>query len=654
MHLGEPRVLVAALALAGVLAGPAQAAELDVQASVRAYDGITAVPDPDPEPDPDPDPDPEPEPVRSPKTVRLPGATLQGGTQLQPWVRMTVFSEWYRENYNPEPSDDGFVSLVTRLNVGADTRMRRATLGTQIRVDGQKIWFVDGQDCGSTGNCVSVEDDVRLERTTVRLDTKHASLFGGDYNVQNGRGLGLSVRKIDEIGVDTTIKGGRVDLRTRPVRATAFAGFANRQNSDFATRQLLPDPGYPAKSYTFQRDALEAGCDVSSALDPDIGNPFWAVCSDLVAGGRVEGTLPGRVDVGAHYAYVDFGDEVIARTDNVVVDEHLHQIGADMGRARIGGVWDTFIGASGIVRNPNLRDTAFETERYDGHGIYASNTFFLGTTTLLVEAKHYTDYLMALSQNALVQYTENPTLEREDQQVPGNLNATGGRVRIDHTWRELGLTVFANSLAYVFAENLGQVAWREDEGRMAMHNYAGVIYRRPDADLVVQASGGYRYERFLQTDRQGGTLRRRFPHAELYLSIPLAKRGGLTHALAIRGEGRWENIRFGASEDFFRGLFSLGYSLSPWFSITYLQGIDTELPVPEGEPSLTYERCSNAIGSTCRPHLWPGVQAQINVMSSSFVRIFAGRQVGGRVCVNGSCRALPDFEGARVELVMGF
>jgi hypothetical protein len=107
-------------------------------------------------------------------------------------------------------------------------------------------------------------------------------------------------------------------------------------------------------------------------------------------------------------------------------------------------------------------------------------------------------------------------------------------------------------------------------------------------------------------------------------------------------------------EVFFRGLFVLGYSLSPWFSISYLQGVDTETAVPAGEPSLTTERCEGGQGSTCRPHLWPGVQLQINFFNSSFIRMFAGRQVGGRVCVNGSCRTLPDFEGVRSELVFSF
>lgn len=578
--------------------------------------------------------------------TRIPSSRV-GNAIIQPWVRSTTFVQWYRENYNTQQSDDGFVALVQRLGTGTDVRLKQVTLGTQLRLDGQKIWFPDSQDC--SGDCVPVEDDVRLERFTVSADTRYFSVQGGDFQASFGRGMGLSVRKVDLIGVDATIKGGRVDLRTKPVRVTGIAGFANRQNSDFATRQLIEDPGYPGQSYTFSPDTEDRGCNVDGALDPDFGNPLWTICSDLVAGGRVEGSLPGKVEVGAHHVYLDYGDEVTAG----VVDEHSHLIGGDIARARIAGVWDMFVGASGIIRNPNLRGTPLEPQSFRGYGIYASNVFVAGTTTILVEAKHYQDYLLALSQNSLLQYAENPTLEREDQQVPGNQNATGARLRVDHTWRDLGLTVFGSSLEYAYSEDVGTSAFRSD-GRLATHNYAGVIWRKKGTDFVLQVSGGYRYERFLDPP-VGSPLRRRFPHAEFYVTIPVAKANGLTHTMSVRGEGRWENFRtVGSGEDFFRGLLTVGYSMSPWFSVSLLQGIDTELPTPPGEPSLTDEECEGGAGSTCRPHLWPGVQAQINLFGASFLRLFAGRQVGGRVCVNGSCRTLPDFEGVRSELVFSF
>ncbi len=607
--------------------------------------------------DPAPESDKPAKPnARKPASIRVPKIPLGANASIQTWARLTISSEWYRDNHNIQESDDGFVSLVGRLNLGADTRLRRVRLGTQIRLDGQKIWFPSGQDC--SGDCVDgIGDDLRLERATVRVDTKRVGVWAGDYNVNFGRGLGLSVRKIDEIGVDATIKGARADYRSKRLRATAIAGFSNRQNSDFATRQLLPDPGFAAQSYTFAQDVGDGACSTDGRRTAEVGNPFWTECSDLLVGGRVEATLPGKVDVGTHYVHIDFGDELTTG----VIDEHVHLIGGDVARSRIAKVWDVFLGASGLVRNPQIRQVpealALSSIPLQGYGLYGSNTLRLGPTTVLLEGKHYRDYLVALTQNSLLQYTENPTLEREDQQVPGNINATGGRLRVDHLIRSRGLTLFANTLEYLYNDTVGFSQFTHEAARLATHNYGGIIWRKPNSDFVLQISGGYRYERWRQTpDGLDAWVRRRFPHGEFYLSIPVGKSRGLVHALAIRGEGRWETLvnSRDSQEEFFRGLLTLGYSLSPWFSISYLQGIDTEQPTPAGEPSLTDEECPQGANSLCRPHLWPGVQARINLFNSSFFRLFAGRQVGGRVCVNGSCRILPDFEGVRGELVIAF
>ena len=91
------------------------------------------------------------------------------------------------------------------------------------------------------------------------------------------------------------------------------------------------------------------------------------------------------------------------------------------------------------------------------------------------------------------------------------------------------------------------------------------------------------------------------------------------------------------------------------FSLSFVGGIDTEFPTRGSEPSLTSEVCdTSATGSLCRPHLWPGAELRVNLHDASFIRVFAGRQMGGRVCVNGSCRTLPDFEGVRTELSLSF
>lgn len=594
--------------------------------------------------------------IEEPRRRGLRSTRIPAAGKFQPWLRYTLFTEYYRQNYNTFQSDDGFVALVNRLNLGGDARLKAITVGGQVRIDTQNVFFPRGRNCTPT-ECLNLQDDYRLERTTFRLDSRRFGLMLGDFNVSFSRGVALSVRKIDQIGVDTTIKGGRFDVRTKPVRATVGAGFANRQNSDFATRRLLPDPGFPAQTY-FNRPVDTGPCDPNRMIDAEIGSPVWTTCSDLVLAGRVQGALPGRVDLGGHYVLVDFGDETAQLVRDV--DEALHMVGGDIGRARIAKTWDTYLGGSALFRNPGLRGTQLDSEAYTGYALYTANTLGFGSTTLLVEGKHYVDWLTGVTQNSFVQYSEAPTLEREDQQVPGNVNASGGRLRLDHTLREEGLTFTLNSMQYVFAENQGFSAWG-DQGLIASHTYGGIIYRRPDSDLVLTVSGGYRHEQYLTSQPgRGRAVRRKFPHGEYAISIPLGASGGFSHALSLRGEGRWETYQ--ETDRFFRGLFVLGWSMAPYLSVSFLQGLDTERPTPPGEPSLTHEQCLTeedgdaepGQGSVCRPHLWPGAEVRVTFLDASFVRIFAGRQVGGRVCVNGSCRILPDFEGIRAELSLSF
>ncbi|HLT38546.1 MAG TPA: hypothetical protein VK034_19800, partial [Enhygromyxa sp.] len=203
---------------------------------------------------------------------------------------------------------------------------------------------------------------------------------------------------------------------------------------------------------------------------------------------------------------------------------------------------------------------------------------------------------------------------------------------------------------YAFAENLKQDPFSREHGLVATHGYAGAIYRHRDA--TAQVSFGYRYE-YHQDD---GRFRRRFPHAELYLAVPFANTRGLVHSATFAFEARFEDkqVTGFADERFVYGQTVLGYALAPYLQLSLVGGFSSEFPALPGVVDLTGEPCDLAAGDRCKPHLWPGAELKLTVAGNNFVRVFGGRQVGGRVCVNGSCRTLPDFEGVRAELVLSF
>lgn len=603
-------------------------------------------------------------PDRSMRSVKIPAwphrERSDAGGQTQAWVRATAFGEWFSDNYDQRAQNDDFVALVSRVNFGTDTRTRKWNLAVQARVDSQNLFDLDATtplcDRNDDGVVSEVEideciyaDDLRLERMSVRFEYGRLRLTAGDFNVNFARGLGLTVRKLDEIGVDATIKGGRADIRLKQVSFTALAGLSNRQNSDFATRQLLTDPGY--------RTARCA--DTPTPLAPrGMGNRLWTTCSDLVAGGRVEAKLPAKVRLGGHYSYFAFGQEI--STD---VPETLHVAGADLARARIARRWDLFVGGAGAFRNANLRrDPRFAALAYDGYALYAANQLNFGdrehATSVLVEGKFYRDYLLAVTTQEL-QYTGAPTLEREDQQVPGSANAAGGRVRVDHTLGAKGLTVFANMVGYAFAEGVQQDMFSRDEGFWMVHPYAGLLWwSQVRSGLGVQVSGGYRYERHLEpVTPDDAPFRRKFPHGEFYVTVPVSDAGGFRHSMSLRGEARWETKQVanpGNDNRFVFGNVVLGYAMAPRLNFAFIGGFSSEFPGLPGEPAFSDKGCALEANCLRKPHLWPGAELRVNFLQNSFVRLFAGRQVGGRVCVNGSCRLLPDFEGARAEIVLGF
>jgi len=571
----------------------------------------------------------------------------------QPWLRSTTFVDYFGDNYNQNTNDDDFVSVVNYVNMGTISRMKRWTLSASTRVDTQTLVNTKSQalcDFDDDGTVTSLEasscayeDDYRLERLTLTADTKYLKITGGDFQASFGRGLGLSVRKISELGIDSTIKGGRVDLKTKPVDITGVGGVGNRQQSDFATRRLYTDPGYP-----------HALCEQTPGLADDRwGNRLWTSCSDIVTGGRVESKLPGKVRLGTHYVFLWFGE--------LTGGEHeaLHLVGGDIARARIAKRWTTFLGASGIMRNYHHREYHPELVE-DGVAVYGSNRIDLKDTTILVEGKYYDDYVVAKDTAPLtVQYAEPATLEREDQQVPAAANSAGGRLRVDYTFAKHNLTIYANMLSYAYAIANEVDMFDPDEGSMLYHAYAGIMWRDLKRESTVQASGGYRWEGLQsQPDPDTDKYTRKLPHAEVYVVQGVGHAGGFGHSVSLRADWRREEVLENARAfHFHKGNVILGYGMAPYLTFALIGGYSSEFPNLKDEPRLHEQPCPGGEDDPAcvrKPHYYPGGEVRFNFTTGSFLRIFGGRQVGGILCVNGSCRLLPDFEGVRADLVLGF
>ena len=621
---------------------PAEAAQVPAEAAQVPAPAIALAPEQAP---------PDESPVHEESVPHLRNPKIPPIGNSQPWFRSSTFFDTFRNNYNTFSNDDRFFALVNYINVGADSTFARWKLSSMIRVDTHNIFNGKSQAMCDVDNDGVISDsessqcrygnDYRIERFQLRASTKRLELTVGDFNVNFGRGIGLSIRKIADIGVDATIKGGKVDLRLKKFSATALAGVTNRQQTDFATRTLFDDPGYP-----------HVLCERTPALTRNrYGNPLWTMCSDIVAAGRVEGKLPGKVRVGGHYTFFWFGETLANQ------HEGMHLVGGDISRKRIAKHWDLFMGVTGLMRNAHLRNTEFSGLSKNGVAAYLSNGITLGDTFVLVEGKYYDNYIIAKDASATtVQYAEAPTLERADQIIPAAGNTAGGRILIEHTLKKSRVTLYGNYLGYVFGTTNDQAMLDPNEGEMTHHAYVGMRWRDPDKGAEVQASAGYRWEGFRRAPAPGKSpYVRKLPHAELYINQVVAETKGMSHSLSLRIDWRYEQVQKGVGSKFFhRGNAILGYGLSPFFTFAVIGGFSSEFAPLSNEPKLHEQACDSEANCNRKPHLWPGAEVRVNFLESSFLRIFAGRQVGGLLCVNGSCRTLPDFEGVRADLILNF
>jgi len=596
------------------------------------------------------------------ETVKLRNPKIPPTGNTQMWFRSTSFFEYFGNNYNslaideptPNTNDDRFFAIVNYVNFGSDTRLKNNwQISTMIRADTHNVFNAkpqalcdlngDGAVSDTEFNSCNFGSDYRLERFQLRFGNKYFTVTAGDFNVNFGRGVGLSIRKIADIGVDATIKGGRVDIKTKPIELTAIAGVTNRQQTDFATRQLFKDPGYP-----------HLLCEQTPGLTRNkYGFPLWTMCSDIIAGGRVDAKLPGKVRLGGHYNFFWFGQPVQS-----IQHDGMHSVGGDIQRKRIAKHWDLFAGATVLLRNEHHRKNYPDLPE-TGVAAYLSNSLTFGQTFVLVEGKYYDNYVVAKDVSATtVQYAEPPTLERADQIIPAASNTAGGRLLVEQTLGKTRLTLIGNYLGYAFSLINDEDMFRAPDAEMAHHGYVGLRWRDLERGIGLQAYVGYRWEGYQRLGDHELRHTRKLPHAEVYYNHQVAKsKNGLSHSLSFRGEWRWEDVKKTESQRrryFHRGNLILGYALSPFLQLSLIGGFSSEFPGLTSEPQLHPQPCEDEDSCQRKPHLWPGVELRVNFLESSFVRIFAGRQVGGLLCVNGSCRNLPDFEGVRMDVILSF
>ncbi len=460
--------------------------------------------------------------------------------------------------------DDFGVAEDSRAWVGVgrlDGAVRGPWWAAGLRVDGS---LVDHATRPRT-------EDARIEKAAVEVWGDHGRLLAGDQYAAFGNGLLLSVRRIDLLGVDTTIRGGRVEGRLGPIEAVALGGRFNPQNVDPIDLRPVDDV------------------------------PDWT------GGLEVREKLTAEWTLGQAAAFVRSG---AASPTGTRVDTSVASAWLALAARNVRSAFEAAVSR----RSGMSADGRDET----GHGLYGRLSFDAGPVTTLIEAKWYRRFELRGSRPNIF-FSEPPTLERDDQEIPGNADSAGARTRVDV--RVLPTTtVFANALGYRLALDGSDPT----DGGLVVHGYTGVD-SWTNSGLSGAVSVGYRRE----TTADG--------EPRLSMAQANADAGARLGRWALTGkwDHRWETKElFSGPNRFVKGLVVVGASWASKLVLSALYGYSTE--------------------AAARPTHYPGAELRVVFGRHGDVRLFAGRMVGGRVCVSGACRDVPPFEGARIDLELRF
>jgi hypothetical protein len=505
-------------------------------------------------------------------------------------VTSTTSAAWYGDNGDRNPFDDRYGFGRERLDVSGGAGAWSAAL----RLDA--VGFVDEPTAADPASPPPqlrsrYQDDLELERISLGWVGQDVELWAGDSYVALGRGLGLSLRKLDGLGIDTSLRGGKLLVHTGSLEASLAAGYVNIVNLDDTSGRHADDP------------------------------------YDLAGGGHVVAHL-GRVGVGGHAEMIAFHDPlglVAPGSAPARYQDRWLLYGPILDAPRLGEHLGLYLEGVGQER---------EGER--GFGAYGTLTWMADPVTVLVEAKAYGDlarvqprWQLEEQEFKAVQYTAVPTVERLLEPLEHDQrDVYGGRVRTDVRVAAAWTTFVSYGL---FRDHVGYLTDLGGTQGIAtvpgtIHDpYAGFETRWDDEQSHATVSSGWRV---VVADGSGEAVRGNL-HAELDVVQSLGGQLSLQlHGNHLERSKRMPDL------DWREGSLQLGLHL-PWRTTV---GAGWDYTTEPLEPHR---------------HFFSGT-LDVQAGERATVQLFAGAQRGGLKCVSGVCRVFPPFEGVRVQLTLRY
>ena|GEM_PF-336691 len=520
----------------------------------------------------------------------------------------------------------------------------------------------------------------------------------GDFYQQLGRGLILSVRKIDEVGVDTTIRGAKLrigkSIGDTRIEASAFAGQFNPIRIDYPTGRILHGAGSP----------LFFGFPTASDFQSWVPNPRYnpknpgiepefILATKRAKPSYLEDTVVGaNVTFGRRQFEVGLNGVALLRQANSLdLEVCKAQPGADVdacqasfptfGQVGASRLHDQIKNFSATLRLPDVKDVldayveaavqhqtqgrvssfgpdgAVREHDLFGYALYANVNVHVRDFSATLEGKHYRSFFpLASNTDAggppfgapelnLLTYSLSPRAESIYTEPIGapDVCISGGRGRFDYSltrekkiYAWMGRFASWSELDATNSDCKTDASLRTDTWDMA----AGMELSTVDGKSHYWGWLGARL-----TDLAEPTLLNAEQvepttvfYREGYVRYDLGQHLRGPFSIGMLG---YHRHRTQALETWVEGENLLAFNYNPSFSFIF----GSEYTTREGFPT-TYFNGTIAYRAKSRDRWYQRL--------AESVRLFVGQRRAALRCVGGVCRVFPAFEGARLELVSRF
>ncbi len=566
--------------------------------------------------------------------------------------RLNVQAQWYRLVLGVRMDSSTFFSTPDPNDLAEeDVAAWTPSPGNPDPPDLYDRTFVHGRELSNRYRNVVYPSKLYLTYMTPEIEATV-----GDVYAQFGRGLVLSVRKIDELAVDTTIRGGKLSYRVpmpkgTKLRVSGVGGYLNPLRVDEPSGRVLEAPGtwYFAGMPTPRETAY-------------ITNPEATFVPDRLIGASVEGG-PQQATLGLHAVALDRPDPCAFPDAPEVCTPYSNQEARGAGQIRNASasvtIPDIFGHASFYVEaavqqqrnqelpaafDPTASSARTTADDADGHAVYASASANGGPFALTLEGKHYRKFFPlaanidangSVNEFALIQYSTPPTtlpVYVDTEANFFNTCVTGGRGRLDARVTN-DLLVYGWLGRYASWGETGTAACEiADENRNDVWDTAvGLEATFEKKKSHVFAWIGARDDQLAERDPVSEPTS--VYYREGYVRYDLLKQLTRTLYLQVQGTARRRHDASKTPIPWWEGENYTAVQWNPHLSVAF----GYEYTSQEGHPDSYYN------GSV----KW-------RVDSDKSLRLFVGQQRGALRCISGVCRDFAPFEGAKAEAVVRF